>query len=69
MLSTALRFLLLRFLPGRLMPLLTAIEVIRLVRRLRARRPDPVPPRRIVTSTPPVRPDPGARAVRPRRSP
>lgn len=51
MLKTALRFLLLRFLPHRLVPLLTVIEVVRLVRRLRARRSTPVatPPRRLRT--------------------
>lgn len=51
MLKTALRFLLLRFLPRRLVPLLTVIEVVRLVRRLRSRPPTPVaaPPRRMRT--------------------
>lgn len=48
MLKTAFRFLLLRVLPRRLVPILTAIEVIRFVRRLR--RPKPVPPRRVITS-------------------
>lgn len=48
MLKTAFRFLLLRVLPRRLVPILTAIEVIRFVRRLR--RPKPVAPRRVVTS-------------------
>ncbi len=49
MLSQALRFLLLRFLPRRIIPILTAIEIYRLVQRLRRRGPDPVAPRRIVT--------------------
>jgi hypothetical protein len=53
MLKTALRFFLLRFLPRRLVPILTAIEVIRLVQR-RRRPPAPVPPRRLVTSEPAV---------------
>jgi hypothetical protein len=51
MLTTALRFFLLRFLPRRLLPILTAIEVFRLVQRLRRRGPAPVAPRRIVTAT------------------
>lgn len=60
MLKTALRFLLLRVLPRRLVPILTAIELFRFVRRLR--RPKPVPPRRITTSGPRVRPtDPSPR--------
>ena len=50
MLKTALRFFLLRFLPRRLFPLLTALEVIRLIRRLRRKGPEPVKPRRVVTS-------------------
>jgi len=51
MLKTALRFLLLRFLPRRLVPLLTIIEIVRLVRRVRGRRSTPVasPPRRLRT--------------------
>lgn len=51
MLKTAFRFLLLRFLPGRLVPLLTVIEVVRLVRRLWKGRSMPVatPPRRLRT--------------------
>jgi hypothetical protein len=50
MLGSALRFFLLRFLPRRLVPILTAIEVVRLIRRLRRGSPEPVPPRRLVTS-------------------
>jgi hypothetical protein len=60
MLTQALRFALLRFLPRRLVPILTVIEVIRLVQRLRRRAPDPVAPRRLVTVEGPartVRPD------------
>lgn len=51
MLKTALRFLLLRFLPRRLVPLLTVIEIVRLVRRVRGRRSTPAatPPRRLRT--------------------
>lgn len=51
MLKTALRFLLLRFLPRRLVPLLTVLEVVRMVRRLRGRGKTPVaaPPRRLRT--------------------
>jgi hypothetical protein len=49
MLSQGLRFLLLRFLPRRVVPILTAIEIFRLVQRLRRRGPEPVAPRRIVT--------------------
>lgn len=49
MLSQALRFLLLRFLPRRVLPILTAIEIYRLIQRLRRRGPEPVAPRRIVT--------------------
>ena len=44
-----LRFLLLRFLPRRLLPLLTLLEVIRLVRRFRASR-RARPPARLVVS-------------------
>jgi hypothetical protein len=36
--STLLRLVLLRLLPGRLLPILTVFEVIGLVRRLRRRR-------------------------------
>jgi hypothetical protein len=49
MLSQGLRFLLLRFLPRRVLPILTAIEIFRLVQRLRRRGPDAAAPRRIVT--------------------
>jgi hypothetical protein len=38
--STVLRLILLRLLPGRLVPIITVIEVIRVVRRLRQRRAD-----------------------------
>jgi hypothetical protein len=55
MLKQGLRFLLLRFLPRRLVPILTAIEIVRLV-RARRRRPDPVAPRRLVTVDGPDRP-------------
>ena len=60
MLSQGLRFLLLRFLPRRVLPILTAIEIFRLVQRLRRRGPEPVAPRRIVTidDTPSRRDDP-----------
>jgi hypothetical protein len=57
MLTTGLRFLLLRFLPRRLLPILTAIEVFRLIQRLRRRGPDPVAPRRLVTAEGPTRID------------
>jgi hypothetical protein len=49
MLRQGLRFLLLRFLPRRVVPILTAIEIFRLVQHLRRRGPEPVAPRRIVT--------------------
>lgn len=49
MLSQGLRFLLLRFLPRRVLPILTAIEIFRMVQRLRRRGPEPVAPRRLVT--------------------
>jgi hypothetical protein len=49
MLKQALRFALLRFLPRRVVPILAAIEVVQLIRRLRRRTPEPVAPRRIVT--------------------
>lgn len=49
MLSQGLRFLLLRFLPRRVLPILTAIEIFRVLQRLRRRGPEPVAPRRIVT--------------------
>jgi hypothetical protein len=50
MIKSALRFFLLRFLPRRLVPILTAIEVVRLIRRMRGKGPEPVSPRRLVTS-------------------
>lgn len=56
MLMQGLRFFLLRFLPRRLVPLLTVIEVFRLIQRLRRRGPAPVAPRRLVTTDPPDRP-------------
>lgn len=51
MLKTALRFLLLRFLPRRLVPLLTVIEIVRFIRRLRGGKATAVatPPRRLRT--------------------
>jgi hypothetical protein len=49
MLKQVLRFALLRFLPRRVVPILAAIEVFQLVRRLRRRGPEPVAPRRMVT--------------------
>lgn len=59
MLSQALRFLLLRFLPRRVLPILTAIEIYRLIQRLRRRGPEPVSPRRIVTVDEPPAADRG----------
>jgi hypothetical protein len=58
MLKQGLRFFLLRFLPRRLVPILTAIEIVRLVRGARRRGPDPVAPRRLVTVDGPDRPEP-----------
>ena len=55
MLSQGLRLMFLRYLPRRLVPLLTAYEIFRLVQRMRRRRPQPVAPRRIVTVDPPDR--------------
>ncbi len=49
MLSKALRLILLRFLPRRVLPILTAIEIFRIIQRLRRRGPNPVAPRRLVT--------------------
>ena len=54
MIKTALRFFLLRFLPRRLVPILTAIEVFRLIQQFR-RGPAAKQPRRIVTSDRPSR--------------
>lgn len=48
-----LRFLMLRALPRRLLPFLTAIELFRLVRRMRRRTPQPMAPRRIVAADAP----------------
>ncbi|MEX2184463.1 MAG: hypothetical protein WEC14_08440 [Chloroflexota bacterium] len=64
MLTQALRFFLLRFLPRRLVPILTVIEVVRMIRRLRRQPPAAVTPRRLRISgeTPP---DP--RSTTPRR--
>ena len=53
MLIQTLRFLMLRALPRKLLPFLTAIELFRLVRRMRRRTPQPVAPRRIVTADTP----------------
>jgi len=47
---TALRFFLLKFLPRRLVPILAAFEILQLVRRMRRGAPEPVRPRRLVTS-------------------
>jgi hypothetical protein len=49
MLKQGLRFLLLRFLPRRLVPILAAMEVVRVIQRLRRRGPEPVAPRRLDT--------------------
>jgi hypothetical protein len=48
-----LRFILLRLLPGRLIPFLTVFEVLLLLRRMRR---GASAPRKIVTSAPPRRP-------------
>ena len=50
MLKQGLRLLLFRFLPRRLVPLLAAVEVVRLIQRLRRGRPEPDAPRRLVTA-------------------
>ena len=55
MLNQGLRLLLLRFLPRRIVPILTVVEIFLLIQRLRRRRPEPVAPRRIVTAHPPDR--------------
>jgi hypothetical protein len=57
MLKQGLRLFLLRFLPRRLLPILTVIEIARLIRN-RRRTPQPVPPRRLVTVEGPERPQP-----------
>ena len=58
MLLQTLRLLMLRVLPRRLVPFLTVIELILLVRRMRRRGPQPVAPRRLVTVDGPDRPAP-----------
>ena len=63
MLSQGLRLMFLRYLPRRMVPLLTAYEIFRLVQRLRRTRPQPVAPRKIVTVDEPA---PGYRASTPR---
>ena len=68
MLSQGLRFLLLRFLPRRVLPILTAIEIFRVVQRLRRRGPEPVAPRRIVTVDDVTADDVTRRRGRPRKS-
>ena len=55
-----LRFMLLRVLPGRLIPFLTVFEVLMLIRRLRKNRPPTLAPRRVVTSAPPSMTGPAA---------
>ena len=45
-----LRFLMLRALPRRLVPILTVVEVVLLIRRMRRRGPPPAAPRRLVTA-------------------
>jgi hypothetical protein len=50
MLMQTLRFLMLRALPRRLVPFLTAVELVLLIRRMRRRAPEPTPPRRLVTA-------------------
>lgn len=60
------RFLLLRVLPRRLLPILTVIEVIRFVRRLRGERPVKVnSPLRSRTAPPPPPVDPTRPTVTP----
>jgi hypothetical protein len=49
MLANALKLVLLRFLPRRLVPFLAAVEVIRMIMRLRRKQPDTIVPRRLVT--------------------
>jgi hypothetical protein len=56
MLMQTLRLLMLRVLPRRLVPFLTVIELILLVRRMRRRAPQPAAPRRLVTVNGPDRP-------------
>jgi hypothetical protein len=63
MLSRALRLLLFRFLPRRVLPILTAIEIVRLIQRLRRRGPEPVAPRRLVTVDGSDRPETAAEAA------
>lgn len=57
MLKQGLRLLLLRVLPRRLLPILTVIEIARLIRN-RRRAPKPVPPRRLVIVEGPDRTQP-----------
>jgi len=55
MLTQSVRLLLLRYLPRRILPILTAIEIFLLIQRLRRRGPEPVAPRKIVPADPPDR--------------
>lgn len=56
------RFFLLRFLPQRLLPILTAVEIVRLVRGLRRQRFAVNEPTRSRTAPPPRPPGIGRRA-------
>jgi hypothetical protein len=58
MLMQTLRLLMLRVLPRRLVPILTVVELILLIRRMRRRGPQPVAPRRLITVNGPDRPTP-----------
>jgi hypothetical protein len=49
MLANALKLVLLRFLPRRLVPFLAAVEVIRMILRLRNKQPEVIVPRRLIT--------------------
>jgi hypothetical protein len=64
MLMQILRLLGLRILPRRLLPILTVIELVRLVHRMRRRGPQPVTPRRLITVEGPDRAAVGGRRAR-----
>lgn len=52
-----LRLLMLRVLPRRLIPILTVIELVFLVRRMRRRGRQPVAPQKLVTVERPEQPE------------
>ena len=57
MLMQILRLLMLRVLPRRLIPILTVVELVFLVRRMRRRGRQPVAPQELVTVERPEQPE------------